>query len=109
MSTLSINGPLAEDHERLDELLKYFQKWKTKDFAKAKDFLVQFMLNLQCHLRWEETILLPLFEWKTGPSGLTNTLRREHEEVREWLGALGRKVEQNAAVSRCEIGAFYFS
>jgi regulator of cell morphogenesis and NO signaling len=50
---------------------------------------------LQRHLRWEESILFPLFEQKTGHSGLTNTLRGEHEEIREWLAALNQKVEQN--------------
>jgi len=30
---------------------------------------------------------------------MTNTLRAEHEEIREWLAALGKKVEQNEAHS----------
>jgi len=97
MSARSINESLTEDHDRLDELLEGFQEWKVKDFGKAKDFLMQFTLGLHRHLRWEETILFPLFEQKTGQTGLTNTLRGEHEEIREWLEALGRKVEQNDA------------
>ena len=86
MSALSINESLTEDHDRLDELLEDFQEWKAKDFARAKDFLTQFTLGLHRHLRWEETLLFPLFEQKTGQTGLTNTLRGEHEEIREWLG-----------------------
>jgi DUF438 domain-containing protein len=45
----------------------------------------------------EEAILFPLFEQKTGQTGLTNTLRGEHEEIREWLAALGQKIEENDA------------
>jgi regulator of cell morphogenesis and NO signaling len=97
MSAPSINESLTEDHDRLDDLLESFQEWKTKDFAKAKECLMQFTLGLQRHLRWEETILFPLFEQKTGQTGLTNTLRGEHEEIREWLGSLSQKVEQNEA------------
>jgi iron-sulfur cluster repair protein YtfE (RIC family) len=97
MSAPSINNFLTEDHDRLDGLLESFQEWRTKDSAKAKDFLTQFTVGLQRHLRWEESILFPLFEQKTGQSGLTNTLRGEHEEIREWLAALNRKVEQNDA------------
>lgn len=95
MSALSINEALTEDHDRLDNLLESFQERKAKDFARAKDFLVKFTLGLQRHLRWEETILFPLFEQKTGQTGLTDTLRGEHEEIREWLAALGKKIEQN--------------
>lgn len=97
MSAPSINDFLTEDHDRLDGLLESFQECRTKDSAEAKDFLTQFTVGLQRHLRWEESILFPLFEQKTGQSGLTNTLRGEHEEIREWLAALNQKVEQNDA------------
>jgi regulator of cell morphogenesis and NO signaling len=97
MSAPSINDFLTEDHDRLDGLLETFQEWRAKDSAKARDFLTQFTVGLQRHLRWEESILFPLFERKTGQSGLTNTLRGEHEEIREWLAALNQKVEQNDA------------
>lgn len=97
MSAPSINESLTEDHDRLDGLLESFQEWRAKDVGMAKDFLTQFTLGLRRHLRWEETILFPLFERKTGQTGLTNTLRGEHEEIREWLAALGNKVEQNDA------------
>ncbi len=95
MSALSINESLTEDHDCLDKLLESFQEWRAKDFGKAKGFLTQFTLGLHRHLRWEEAILFPLFEQKTGQTGLTNTLRGEHEEIREWLAALNQKVEQN--------------
>lgn len=97
MSAPSINEFLTEDHDRLDGLLETFQKWRAKDSAKARDFLTQFTVGLQRHLHWEESILFPLFEQKTGQSGLTNTLRGEHEQIREWLAALNQKVEQNDA------------
>jgi regulator of cell morphogenesis and NO signaling len=95
MAIQSINEYLTEDHNHLDNLLEGFQEWKPKDLAKAKDFLSQFVSALHRHLQWEETILFPLFEQKTGQTGLTNTLRGEHQEIREWLEALNRKIEQN--------------
>jgi regulator of cell morphogenesis and NO signaling len=94
-----ITGWHGESSLIRDGLRKSFQAWKAKDVAQAKGFLTQFTLGLQHHLRWEETILFPLFEQKTGHTGLTNTLRAEHEEIREWLSALGKKVEQNEADS----------
>ncbi len=97
MSAPSINDFLTEDHDRLDGLLETFQEWRGKDSARAKDSLTQFTVGLLRHLRWEESILFPLFEQKTGQTGLTNTLRGEHDEIRHWLGALGQKVEENDA------------
>ncbi len=97
MSAPSINEYLTEDHDRLDDLLERFQEWRVKDLGRAKDFLTQFTLGLRRHLRWEETILFPLFEQKTGQTGLTNTLQGEHDEIMQWLGALGQKVEENDA------------
>jgi regulator of cell morphogenesis and NO signaling len=97
MSAPSINESLTEDHDRLDGLLESFQEWRAKDTDRAKDFLMLFTLGLRRHLQWEETVLFPLFEQKKGQTGLTNTLRGEHEEIREWLGALNQKIEQNDA------------
>lgn len=93
--TGSINSFLTEDHHRLDDLLEGFQVWKDNDHAKAKELLAQFMSALHRHLRWEEDVLFPMFEQKTGQTGLTRTLFGEHQEIRQWLEALAEKVDQN--------------
>ncbi len=95
MTVQSINEFLTEDHGRLDAFLEEVQEWKVKDMAKAKESLAQFVAFLHRHLRWEETILFPLFEQKTGQTGLTRTLLGEHQEIREWLEALSAKVGQD--------------
>lgn len=102
MPVPSINEFLTEDHGRLDELLEGVQEWRPKDHVKAKEFLLAFGSALRRHLRWEETILFPLFEQKTGQTGLPHTLLGEHQEIREWLEALTRKLEQNDADSGYE-------
>jgi iron-sulfur cluster repair protein YtfE (RIC family) len=90
----SINEFLTDDHHRLDELLEAFQEWKPKDLAKGNEFLAQFVSALHRHLQWEETILFPLYEQKTGQTALIRTLLGEHQEIREWLEALSGKVGQ---------------
>lgn len=99
MTLQSINEFLAEDHNRLDELLEGFQERKAGNPVGAAVFWTRFASALNRHLLWEETILFPLFEQKTGQSGLTDTLRAEHEEIREWLAALDEKVQQKDADS----------
>jgi regulator of cell morphogenesis and NO signaling len=100
--TESINDFLSGDHRRLDELMQGFQESKATDPATAKDFLAQFAAGLHRHLRWEETVLFPAFEEKTGQSGLVRTLLGEHQEIREWLAALTAKVEKSDAASDSE-------
>jgi iron-sulfur cluster repair protein YtfE (RIC family) len=97
MTVRSINEFLTEDHGQLDALLEGFQEWRVKDLAKAKELLAQFVAALYRHLQWEEAILFPLFERKTGQTGLTRTLLGEHREIREWLEALSvRATGQNS-------------
>jgi regulator of cell morphogenesis and NO signaling len=93
----SINDFLTEDHRLLDGLLEGFQECKTKDPARAKELLARFVSALNRHLRWEEAILFPLFEQKSGQSGLTRTLLAEHQEIRERLEALSERLEQTDA------------
>jgi iron-sulfur cluster repair protein YtfE (RIC family) len=95
--TASINDFLTEDHARLDELLDGVQECRPTNPARAKELLAEFAAGLRRHLRWEETILFPLFEEKARQTGLTHTLLGEHQEIREWLAALGEKLEQAGA------------
>ncbi len=90
----SLNDFLTEDHRLLDDLLEGFQECKPKDPARAKEFLARFVSALHRHLRWEEAILFPLFEQKSGRTGLTRTLLAEHQEIRERLEALSERLEQ---------------
>jgi regulator of cell morphogenesis and NO signaling len=98
----SINDFLTEDHRVLDDLLEGFQECKPKDPARAKELLARFVSALHRHLRWDESILFPLFEQKSGRTGLTRTLLAEHQEVREPLEALSEKLEETDADSGYE-------
>ena len=85
----------AEDHDRLDELFKTFQTSKRSDFAKAKEAYKEFKVGLQRHIVWEEELLFPMWEEKTGmiEDGPTPVMRFEHEQIKQLLDAIHRKVE----------------
>ena len=85
-----------EDHDRLDSLFRNFQKMKNLDYPKAKDFFVQFKTGLQRHIVWEEQILFPLFEKKTGlfQGGPTDVMRMEHLQIGLHLEAIHEKVKR---------------
>jgi len=88
----------GQDHDRLDELFKTFQKLKRSDFAKAKEAFKAFKFGLQRHIVWEEDVLFPLWEEKTGMSegGPTFVMRAEHRQIGQQLEAINGKVaDQN--------------
>ena len=93
-----ITAYYAEDHDRLDGLLRTFQELKKKDFPKAKEAFVQFLFGLKRHIIWEEDILFPLFEKKTGmfEGGPTAVMRAEHVMIKKELEAIHDKVAEGS-------------
>lgn len=94
----TISAFYEQDHDRLDELFKTFQQFKRSDFAKAKEAFKEFKFGLQRHIVWEEDLLFPLWEEKTGMSegGPTFVMRAEHRQIGQQLEAIHDKVaEQN--------------
>ena len=94
----TISAFYEQDHDRLDELFKTFQKLKRSDFAKAKEAFKAFKFGLQRHIVWEEGVLFPLWEEKTGMSegGPTFVMRAEHRQIGQQLEAIhGKVADQN--------------
>ncbi len=94
----TVSAFFEQDHDRLDELFKTFQQLKRSDFPKAKEAFKEFKFGLQRHIVWEEEVLFPLWEKKTGmsESGPTPVMRHEHRQIGQQLEAIHGKVsEQN--------------
>jgi iron-sulfur cluster repair protein YtfE (RIC family) len=100
----SIRAYFAEDHERLDGLFASFRKRKRIDYADAELFFREFKFGLQRHIVWEEQILFPLFEQKTGMchAGPTEVMRQEHRLIGQRLEALHDKVRRQDPESDAE-------
>lgn len=97
MKTEGVSHFYGHDHDDLDNSLKQFQTLKRVDFAQAKPFFRNFKFGLQRHILWEEEILFPIFESKTGMkiSGPTAVMRQEHALIKDALEVLHLKVRQN--------------
>jgi regulator of cell morphogenesis and NO signaling len=96
MSGQTITAWYEKDHDRLDELFKTFQTSKWSDVAKAKDAFREFKVGLQRHIVWEEELLFPMWEEKTGmiEDGPTPVMRFEHEQIKKLLDDIHQKVER---------------
>lgn len=99
MKEKTVSQFFEEDHDRLDDLFKNFQKFKKSDFARAKEYFISFQYGLQRHIVWEEEILFPLFEQKTGDafSMPVYVMRLEHQKIAGYLEAIHKKVHAHNA------------
>ena len=98
MSAESVTAYFKADHDRLDELFARFQRLKRTDFPLAAEAFKAFQAGLRRHIIWEEELLFPLFERKTGmTSGPTQVMRMEHRQIGRDLDAIHGKVEAQQA------------
>ncbi len=95
LAAQTIQAAFAADHDRIDALFAEFKRWKRSDFARAKEAFKEFKFGLQRHIVWEEEILFPLFERKTGMGqrGPTEVMRIEHRQIGGCLEEIHRKVK----------------
>ncbi|MBI3297214.1 MAG: hemerythrin domain-containing protein [Elusimicrobia bacterium] len=94
MGMASVRDFFEADHDRLDALFIEFQTLKRKDYPAAKENFKLFLKGLTRHIVWEEDVLFPLFEEKTGMQGMgpTAVMRQEHRVIKGHLDALHEKV-----------------
>jgi regulator of cell morphogenesis and NO signaling len=95
MNNQTVSSYYEADHDRLDGLFKTYQQLKRTDFAKAKESFNEFRIGLRRHIVWEEEILFPLFEQKTGlfNQGPTEVMRMEHSLIKKYLEAIHDRVK----------------
>ena len=86
---------MQDDHHRLDGLFCKFQELKTKKPEEAKQNFCPFRRGLFSHIEWEEKILFPIFEEKTGmkDNGPTSVMRAEHLEIKDLLDRIREKIK----------------
>ena len=96
MPTPTISRYFAKHHEELDDSFKSFQMQKYNNYEKAMEAFKRFKNDLERHIVWEERLLFPLWEEKTGMmnSGPTVVMRGEHRHINERLAAISSKLEK---------------
>lgn len=86
----SVAGFLGADHDRLDALLADAADGGGSAEDRRADAIREFISGLRRHIAWEEEILFPAFEARTGmaDAGPTAVMRMEHERIEQLLAAL---------------------
>lgn len=85
---------MEKDHDKLDNIFEEFRTIKNTDVGKATTLFHEFKIGLQRHIIWEEEILFPLFEIKTGMhnTGPTAVMRMEHHQIKGFLEMIHDKI-----------------
>lgn len=85
---------MSTDHDRLEDIFKEFKKRRDSNRNEAKRLFHDFKIGLQKHIVWEEEILFPIFEQKTGmhDSGPTAVMRMEHRQIKSFLEEIHKKL-----------------
>jgi iron-sulfur cluster repair protein YtfE (RIC family) len=78
---------MSGDHDKLDNKIKMYSAEKLVDIEQAESIFLFFKSELERHITWEEDILFPVFERKTGikDGGPTSVMRMEHIQIKNHL------------------------
>jgi len=93
---------LHDDHARLDGMLIHFQRLRASDHGAAKAAFLTFKQGLHRHFVWEEAILFPLFEERTGlvEHGPGLVMRLEHRRITACLVSIEKDLQAAHANDR---------
>lgn len=86
---------MSHDHDRLDAIFEEF--CRESDAGKARELFLQFDTGLRAHIDWEEEILFPPFEDRSGMrnTGPTAVMRIEHQQIKQYLQTISETIGEN--------------
>ena len=95
---------MSIDHDRLDNKIKKYSTEKLVDIKRAETIFLSFKSEVERHIIWEEDILFPVFERKTGikDAGPTSVMRIEHIEIKKYLQEIKRKLHAKKIQDPCK-------
>jgi len=95
---------MSEDHDRLDNKIKMYSTEKLVNVERAEGIFILFKSELERHIIWEEDILFPIFESKTGikDGGPTSVMKMEHIQIKNHLQEIKRKLHAKNIQDPCK-------
>jgi iron-sulfur cluster repair protein YtfE (RIC family) len=104
MKTDSIAVYFQDDHTRLEAIYHEFQAVKHTDAARATACFAEFKAGLERHIVWEEEMLFPGFESRTGmrDAGPTAVMRMEHTRIKNYLRDIAQKLARHDVATDAE-------
>ncbi len=95
---------MSVDHDRLDNKIKMYSAEKLVNVERAEGIFLLFKSELERHIIWEEDILFPVFERKTGikDGGPTSVMKMEHIQIKNHLQEIKKKLHAKKIQDPCK-------
>ncbi len=95
---------MSVDHDRIDNKIRMYGTEKLVDTERAESVFLFFKSELERHIIWEEDILFPVFERKTGikDGGPTSVMRTEHIQIKNHLQEKKKKLHAKKTQDPCK-------
>ncbi|MEX5216159.1 MAG: hemerythrin domain-containing protein [Nitrospiraceae bacterium] len=95
MTDQTIVSVFQQDHREIDRALEQYRNRQHNDVQAAKDSFERVLTGLQRHIAWEEQLLFPSWERKSGMTGggPTQVMRLEHRRIADLLNAIRGKMQ----------------
>ncbi len=90
------------DHDRLDIIYRDFKRNLMRNKTKAVWLFHLFQQGLLKHIEWEEELLFPIFENKSGltEGGPTFVMRSEHGQIMQLLNSIELRLSKDESVEK---------
>ncbi len=97
VNIMKITEFMHDNHRIMNEIFKHYRTSKPKNKNVAKCLFMQYKIELQKHIAWEEKLLFNLFEERTGirENGPTQEMREEHKQIKKMLAQIHNKLAEN--------------
>lgn len=92
---MTIKDFMTHDHERLEQILRDFLKARDQNDHRARELFHEFRSGVEKHMAWEEEILFPAIERRTGMHlpGPAVLVQSQHEQIKLLFKELSAQID----------------
>ncbi len=97
---MKIKDFMAHDHEELERVLRDFLGARNQDAVHARELFHKFKTGIQAHMAWEEEILFPMIERRTGMHlpGPAVLVQAQHQHIRALFEKISALIDKEGGI-----------
>jgi iron-sulfur cluster repair protein YtfE (RIC family) len=94
--SMKIKEYMEQDHARLERILTAFFEARDQDVVRARELFHEFKSGVEKHMAWEEKILFPAIERRTGMHlpGPAVLVQFQHQHIRALFEKISAQIEK---------------
>lgn len=98
---IKIKEYMEQDHDRLERILTAFFEARDQNVVRARKLFHEFKSGVEKHMAWEEEILFPAIERRTGMHmpGPAVLVRFQHQHIRTLFEKISAQIEKEGVTA----------